>query len=110
MASEAPAFYLVDEEHHAEGGTLLGFWIYLMSDALIFATLFATFGVLHQAYAGGPTPNGQCPPERTADRAARAPAGARSGPQVEAGHGSQVARRLSQRGAQTAPRHIPPSP
>ena len=54
--AESPTFYLVEEEHHAEGGTLLGFWIYLMSDALIFATLFATFGVLHQAYAGGPTP------------------------------------------------------
>jgi cytochrome o ubiquinol oxidase subunit 3 len=27
-----------------------------MSDALIFATLFATYGVLSTAYAGGPTP------------------------------------------------------
>src|SRR5690606_39659231 len=35
--------------------TPLGFWIYLMSDALIFATLFATYGVLATAYAGGPT-------------------------------------------------------
>jgi cytochrome o ubiquinol oxidase subunit 3 len=50
-------FYLVEEaeEHHPESGTLLGFWIYLMSDALIFATLFATYGVLSTAYAGGPT-------------------------------------------------------
>ncbi len=46
------------EEHEHEPGeaTLLGFWIYLMSDALIFATLFATFGVLRQNYAGGPAP------------------------------------------------------
>lgn len=54
-----PAFYLVEAEghHHETGGaTMLGFWIYLMSDALIFATLFATFGVLSSAYAGGPTP------------------------------------------------------
>lgn len=52
-----PNFYLVEEEHHAPGGsTLLGFWIYLMSDALIFATLFATYGVLSTSYAGGPTP------------------------------------------------------
>jgi cytochrome o ubiquinol oxidase subunit III len=51
-----PTFYLIDQdEHHHEPGTLLGFWIYLMSDALIFATLFATFGVLGTAYAGGPT-------------------------------------------------------
>ena len=27
-----------------------------MSDALIFATLFATYGVLSTSYAGGPTP------------------------------------------------------
>ena len=45
-------------EHVHEPGeaTLLGFWIYLMSDALIFASLFATFGVLRQNYAGGPAP------------------------------------------------------
>jgi cytochrome o ubiquinol oxidase subunit 3 len=50
-------FYLADEEHHASGGgTLLGFWIYLMSDALIFATLFATYGVVSANYAGGPGP------------------------------------------------------
>ncbi|MGH6999348.1 MAG: cytochrome o ubiquinol oxidase subunit III [Phenylobacterium sp.] len=54
-----PTYYLVEEdEHHAAsgGGTLLGFWIYLMSDALIFATLFATFGVVSGNYAGGPAP------------------------------------------------------
>ena len=53
-----PVFYQVEgEEHvHAGGGTLLGFWIYLMSDALIFATLFATFGVLSSSFAGGPGP------------------------------------------------------
>nr|WP_231873998.1 cytochrome o ubiquinol oxidase subunit III [Luteibacter rhizovicinus] len=34
--------------------TTVGFWIYLMSDCLIFATLFATFGVLAGATAGGP--------------------------------------------------------
>ncbi|RST31390.1 cytochrome o ubiquinol oxidase subunit III [Sphingomonas ginkgonis] len=54
-----PTFYQVEaEDHHHEtgGATLLGFWIYLMSDALIFATLFATYGVLGTGYAGGPTP------------------------------------------------------
>jgi len=51
-------FYVPEEEHHEAGGsTLLGFWIYLMSDALIFATLFATYGVLSSAYAGGPSPH-----------------------------------------------------
>jgi cytochrome o ubiquinol oxidase subunit III len=54
-AAEAE-FYVTGEEHGHESPTVLGFWIYLMSDALIFATLFATFGVLGTAYAGGPTP------------------------------------------------------
>ena len=53
----ATDFYVREEAHHAPGGfTHLGFWIYLMSDALIFASLFATYGVLSTAYAGGPTP------------------------------------------------------
>jgi cytochrome o ubiquinol oxidase subunit 3 len=52
-----PQFYLTEEEHHAEGAsTNLGFWIYLMSDCLIFAVLFATYGVLGGSLAGGPGP------------------------------------------------------
>ena len=31
--------FLVREPHHPENGTLLGFWLYLMSDCLIFAAL-----------------------------------------------------------------------
>ncbi|HJV01732.1 MAG TPA: cytochrome o ubiquinol oxidase subunit III [Burkholderiaceae bacterium] len=42
-------------EHHPENGTLLGFWIYLMSDCLIFACLFAAYAVLGRNYAGGPS-------------------------------------------------------
>lgn len=50
-------FYVREEEHHAPGGsTNLGFWIYLMSDCLIFAVLFATYGVLGTSLAGGPGP------------------------------------------------------
>jgi len=51
---EAPRFYST-EEHHAENGTLLGFWLYLMSDCLVFACLFAAYGVLGRSYAAGPT-------------------------------------------------------
>ena len=51
----APVFHN-DEEHHPETSTLLGFWIYLMSDCLIFAVLFATYGVLGRNYAAGPSP------------------------------------------------------
>lgn len=49
--------YFTLSDHHAEDGTLLGFWVYLMSDSLIFAALFATHAVLGQNYAGGPQPD-----------------------------------------------------
>jgi cytochrome o ubiquinol oxidase subunit 3 len=49
-----PHFYLTSE-HHPEQSTLLGFWLYLMSDCLVFACLFATYGVLGRNYAAGPT-------------------------------------------------------
>jgi cytochrome o ubiquinol oxidase subunit 3 len=56
-AGEAPVFYVVDEHDHPAGGsTMLGFWLYLMSDCLIFAMLFATYGVLGGNYAAGPGP------------------------------------------------------
>lgn len=45
-----------EHEHHPETGTNLGFWIYLMSDCLIFAILFATHAVLGRNYAAGPSP------------------------------------------------------
>ena len=55
--AEVPVFYLADEHEHPEGAsTMLGFWIYLMSDCLIFAVLFATYGVLGGNYAAGPAP------------------------------------------------------
>jgi cytochrome o ubiquinol oxidase subunit 3 len=55
--AEAPVFHLEEEHVHAEGSsTMLGFWIYLMSDCLIFAVLFATFGVLGTSFAAGPAP------------------------------------------------------
>lgn len=40
--------------HHDSTRTTFGFWIWLMSDCLIFCVLFATFGVLADATAGGP--------------------------------------------------------
>jgi cytochrome o ubiquinol oxidase subunit III len=50
-------FYELDEHAHPEGySTMLGFWIYLMSDCLIFAILFACYGVLGGNYAAGPGP------------------------------------------------------
>jgi cytochrome o ubiquinol oxidase subunit 3 len=52
---EELTFYM-REEHHPEQSTMIGFWIYLMSDCLIFAILFATYAVLGHSYAGGPGP------------------------------------------------------
>jgi len=54
-ASGDPSSRYYVREHHPENGTLLGFWIYLMSDCLIFACLFATYAVLGRNYAGGPS-------------------------------------------------------
>jgi cytochrome o ubiquinol oxidase subunit 3 len=48
-----PRFYST-REPHPENGTLLGFWLYLMSDCLIFACLFAVYAVLGRNYADGP--------------------------------------------------------
>lgn len=35
--------------------TVLGFWMYLMTDCIVFATLFTTYAVLHNSTFGGPT-------------------------------------------------------
>ena len=53
-APDNQRFY-VPGEHHVENSTLLGFWLYLMSDCLIFACLFAIYGVLGRSYAAGPS-------------------------------------------------------
>jgi cytochrome o ubiquinol oxidase subunit III len=56
--TQAPVFYETDEHHQDAGGsTMLGFWLYLMSDCLIFAMLFAAYGVFGSSYAGGPQPH-----------------------------------------------------
>ena len=44
LNADPSARYYV-HEHHPENSTLLGFWLYLMSDCLIFACLFATYAV-----------------------------------------------------------------
>jgi cytochrome o ubiquinol oxidase subunit 3 len=54
--SPATISHLHDAGSHDDGSkTTVGFWIYLMSDCLIFAVLFATFGVLAPNTAGGPS-------------------------------------------------------
>lgn len=52
-AQEENLFHVRD--HHPENGTLLGFWLYLMSDCLLFAVLFIAYAVLGRNFAGGPS-------------------------------------------------------
>lgn len=47
---------LAHEQAHAAELNTFGFWLYLMSDLVIFSVLFATFVVLGKNYAGGATP------------------------------------------------------
>ncbi|TAM98002.1 MAG: cytochrome o ubiquinol oxidase subunit III [Rhodanobacteraceae bacterium] len=54
-AGPTPPEFYCREEAPPRNGTLLGFWIYLMSDCFIFASLFACNAVLGTEYAGGPT-------------------------------------------------------
>lgn len=52
-----PDLSLPDPHQDTFSRVTLGFWIYLMTDCLIFATLFATYAVLHNNNFGGPTTN-----------------------------------------------------
>lgn len=42
------------EHREADSKTLFGFWLYLMTDCVLFASLFAVFAVLHSNTFGGP--------------------------------------------------------
>jgi cytochrome o ubiquinol oxidase subunit 3 len=55
MASAATA-HSHDHEHHDESSLrVFGFWIFLITDLILFAVLFATYVVLQGRYNGGPT-------------------------------------------------------
>lgn len=44
------------EEHAAsDDKTLFGFWVFIMTDCILFASLFATYAVLHVNTFGGPS-------------------------------------------------------
>lgn len=53
-ALTARTAHVAEIERHDDGSvTTLGFWIYVMSDCVLFASLFATFAVLRHSTAGG---------------------------------------------------------
>ena len=50
-----PDISLPDIHQDAFSRTTQGFWMYLMTDCLVFAVLFCTYAVLHDQTFGGPT-------------------------------------------------------
>jgi cytochrome o ubiquinol oxidase subunit 3 len=44
----------MNHHHAAAERSIFGFWVYLMTDLVMFATLFATYAVLHKATFGDP--------------------------------------------------------
>jgi cytochrome o ubiquinol oxidase subunit 3 len=51
---------LVADPHHHDADhvpsqSVFGFWVYLMTDCIVFASLFAVFAVMSHQFAGGPT-------------------------------------------------------
>ncbi len=46
-----------DKYHNTYSKTIFGFWLYLLSDFILFAVLFATYLVLVSSTFGGPAPH-----------------------------------------------------
>ncbi len=57
MTDTAHALVYPDPNQDTFSKTILGFWIYIMTDCIIFATLFTTYAVLHTSTFGGPGPH-----------------------------------------------------
>ncbi len=45
-----------DTHHDISSNTIFGFWLYLMTDCVMFASFFAAYVVLERGTFGGPTP------------------------------------------------------
>jgi cytochrome o ubiquinol oxidase subunit 3 len=58
MINPAPIVHepFPDTHHDAYSRTVFGFWVYLMSDLILFGALFAVYIVLVHSTFGGPTP------------------------------------------------------
>ena len=53
-------------QHNTASIRLFGFWVYLMSDCILFASLFVTFAVLHGELCRRPTGRDIFAPARSA--------------------------------------------
>lgn len=48
----------IDEHHHDNSSVMtFGFWVYILSDLILFSTLFSTFAVFSASYGGGKAGN-----------------------------------------------------
>ncbi|WP_163715698.1 cytochrome o ubiquinol oxidase subunit III [Mangrovibacterium lignilyticum] len=57
MSTATKTTDIAHDDHHAQHQAEIktfGFWVYLMTDLILFSTFFATFAVLAKNYAGGP--------------------------------------------------------
>lgn len=54
MSNATAAAIELRREHEATEKTTIGFWVYLMTDCVLFASLFAVYAVLHGNTFGGP--------------------------------------------------------
>ncbi len=45
----------IEHHHDADAIDVFGFWIYILSDCILFATIFAAYAVLHNNTYGGPS-------------------------------------------------------
>ncbi|CAD6545895.1 Cytochrome bo(3) ubiquinol oxidase subunit 3 [Paraburkholderia metrosideri] len=43
------------DSDHVPSHSVFGFWLYLMTDCIVFASLFAVFAVMSHQFAGGPS-------------------------------------------------------
>jgi len=44
----------IDHHHDSDAIDVFGFWVYILTDCILFATLFATYAVLHNNTFGAP--------------------------------------------------------
>jgi cytochrome o ubiquinol oxidase subunit III len=55
QAATLPQTKTPDPHQDTFSKNVLGFWVYLMTDCMIFGTLFATYAILHHSTFGGPS-------------------------------------------------------
>ena len=57
MSTHTSAAALAEHDHHDHppSHSVFGFWLYLMTDCVLFGSLFAVFAVMQNQFAGGPT-------------------------------------------------------